>query len=130
MKNKRYKMIQEAKRIWLNLTLHGYELTLKAYEAQYQVEFVKLEAKLLNNTTSTTININGLSLFDHIKEYLNYQTNKLMKYIHVQMSSYRRVTLQNRQRSSSTKTTIGVSPDPNSISFAVHLIHVHGIIFP
>lgn len=110
LKNKRYKIIQEGKRMWLNLTFHLYETLIQEYEMRYQTEFIKLETKLLNSTTITTTN--GSSLFDHIKEYLNYQTNKLIKDIHVQMASYRKVILQNRQRSSSTKMTIGVSPEP------------------
>ena len=62
--------------------------------------------------STTTITNNGLSLFDHIKEYLNYRTNKFIKDIYVEMSSYRGILLQNRQRSSSSKITIGVSPEP------------------
>jgi hypothetical protein len=114
--NKRYKIIQEGKRIWLNFIFHVYEITIKEYEIRYQTEFVKLETKLLNNTTTTIITNNGLSLFDHIKEYLNYRTNKLIKDIYVEMSSYRGILLQNRQRSSSSKVTIGVSPEPSPSS--------------
>jgi hypothetical protein len=117
MKNKRYKVIQEAKRIWLNFTLHVYEIRIKGYETQYQMDLTKLETKLLNNTTTTTnttttITTNGFSLFDHIKEHLNYRTNNLIKDIYIKMSSYRRIILQNHQRSSTTKMTIGVSPEP------------------
>jgi len=111
VKNKRHKIIQEGKRIWLNFTFRAYEITIKEYEIRYQIEFVKLETKLLNNITTTTITNNGLSLFDHIKEYLNYRTNELIKDIYVEMSSYRRIILKNRQRSSSSKMTIGVSPE-------------------
>jgi hypothetical protein len=35
-----------------------------------------------------------------------------MEEINAEMSSYRRIILQNCQRSSSTKMTIGVSPEP------------------
>ena len=113
VKNKRYKIIQEGKRIWLNFTFHAYEIRIKEYEMLYQINLTKLETKLLNNTTTTTtITTNGFSLFDHIKEYLNYRTNKLIKDIYIEMSSYRRIILRNHQRSSSTKMTIGVSPEP------------------
>jgi hypothetical protein len=66
----------------------------------------------VNNTiTATTNNNNGSSLFNQIKEYLNYRTNSLIEEINVEMSSYRRIILQNRQRSSSTNNSIGVSPE-------------------
>ena len=109
VKNKRYKIIQEGKRIWLNSTCHVHEIRIKEYEIQYRMEFEKLQTKLLNNAT---IIVKGLSLFEYVKEYLNYRTNKLIKDAHVEMLSYRRMILQNRQRSSSTQMTIGVSPEP------------------
>jgi hypothetical protein len=115
VKNKRYKIIQEGKRLWLNFTFHVYEIRIMEYQIRYQFEFIKLETKLVNNTiTATTTTNNGcLSLFNNIKEYLNYRTNKLIDEINAEMSSYRRIILQNRQRrSSSTKNSIGVSPEP------------------
>lgn len=110
VKNKRYKIIQEGKRIWLNLTSDVYEIKIIEYQIKYQFEFVKFETKLVNNTITATTN-NGSSLFNQIKEYLNYRTNSLIEEINVEMSSYRRIILQNRQRSSSTNNSIGVSPE-------------------
>ena len=41
IRNKRYKMIQEAKRQWLNYFLNIYEIKIQEYEQQYQNEFIK-----------------------------------------------------------------------------------------
>ncbi|CAF2139725.1 unnamed protein product [Rotaria magnacalcarata] len=85
-KNKRYKIIQEAKRSWLNIILHAYEIKIQEYDRQYQYELIQLKSQLLNSMT-----LNGESI----------------------VSSYRKILLQNRQRSlSSTKSIIGVCPEP------------------
>ena len=107
IKNKRYKIIQEGKRVWLNYFFNTYEIKIYEYEQQYQCEYIKLESQLLNNPS-----VNNSSLFNHINEYINCRINRFKKEIYDEMSPFRRIILQNRQRSSSTKTTIGVSPEP------------------
>ncbi|CAF3410459.1 unnamed protein product [Rotaria socialis] len=49
IKNKRFKIIQEAKRHWLNYFLNIYEIKIREYEQQYQNEFIKLESLFSNN---------------------------------------------------------------------------------
>ncbi len=62
----------------------------------------------INNSTATTTT----TAFNYIKDYINSRTSTLQKdIVHQMSSSFRRVLLQNRQRSSSTKNTIGVSPE-------------------
>jgi hypothetical protein len=112
VQNKRYKIIQEGKRLWLNYVLNTYEIQIKQYERQYQCDFIKLQSELLNNSTVTSTTNGSSSLFNDIKEYINYRINRLKKDIYNQISSSRRIILQNRQRSSSTKHSIGVSPEP------------------
>jgi hypothetical protein len=107
IKNKRYKIIQEGKRVWLNYFFNTSEIKIYEYEQQYQCEYIQLETQLLNNPS-----VNNSTLFNHINEYINCRINRLKKEIYDKMSSFRRILLQNRQRSSSTKTTIGVSPEP------------------
>ncbi|CAF4172536.1 unnamed protein product [Rotaria sordida] len=107
VKNKHYKIIQEGKRIWLNYFLNIYEIKLQEYEEQYQNKFNKLESQLLDKSI-----INGPTMLNTIKEYIEYRINKLKKDIYDKMSSFRRIVLQNRQRSTSTGHTIGVSPEP------------------
>lgn len=115
VKNKRHTIIQEGKRIWLNYILDVYEIKIREYELQYQCEFIKLKSQLSNNNTHiipTTVVADGCSsLFHHITEYLNYRINNVIHDIYIEMPSFRRIILQNRQRSSSTQNTIGVSPE-------------------
>ncbi|CAF1381114.1 unnamed protein product, partial [Rotaria magnacalcarata] len=101
IKNIRYKIIQEAKRQWLNYFLNIYEIKIQEYEQQYQNEFIKLESLLSNNNDKIMLN--------NIKEHINNRINRLKKDIYDKMASFRRIILQNRQRSSSTKNVIGVS---------------------
>jgi hypothetical protein len=109
IKNKRYKIIQEAKRQWLNYFLNIYEIKIQEYEQQYQNEFIKLESFFSNNNINI---INDTIILNNIKEYINNRINRLKKDIYDKMASFRKIILQNRQRSSSTKNVIGVSPEP------------------
>ena len=112
VKNKCNQIIQEGKRMWLNHLLNVYEIKLQEYDRQYEDEFMKLKSQLLNYTITTNSSSLSLSsLFNHVKEYINYRTLKLKSDISNNMSSFRRLILQNRQRSSSTKNTNGVSPE-------------------
>ena len=63
IQNKRYKIIQEGKRIWLNYFSSIYEIKIQEYELQYQNDFMKLESQLLNNTI----------IINNIKEYITYR---------------------------------------------------------
>ncbi|CAF4956002.1 unnamed protein product, partial [Rotaria socialis] len=103
----RYKTIQEAKRIWLNVFLNAYEVQLQEYDQQYENEFLQLQAHLLNN-----ININGSSVYEQIQQHMNYQTNKLKQRVSMKIRSLRGILIKNHRRSSTAKNTIGVWPEP------------------
>ncbi|CAF2119439.1 unnamed protein product, partial [Rotaria magnacalcarata] len=107
VRNKRYKTIQEAKRIWLNVFLNAYEVQLQEYDQQYENEFLQLQAHLLNN-----ININGSSVYEQIQQHMNYQTNKLKQRVSMKIRSLRGILIKNHRRSSTAKNTIGVWPEP------------------
>ncbi|CAF3087475.1 unnamed protein product, partial [Rotaria socialis] len=114
VRNKRYKTIQEAKRIRLNVFLKVYEVQLQEYEVQlqeydqqYENEFLQLQSHLLNNT-----NNNGSSVYEQIQQHMNCQTNKLKQQVSMKIRSLRRILIKNRRRSSSAKNTIGVWPEP------------------
>ncbi|CAF1369208.1 unnamed protein product [Adineta steineri] len=107
VKNKHYKIIQEGNRTWLNYLLNTYEIKITEYELQYQNEYVKLESYVSTNMTTTSI-----SVLNQVQEYINYRISKLKNDIYNKMSSFRKIILQNRQRSSSTKDTTGVWPEP------------------
>ncbi len=107
IKNKRYKIIQEAKRTLLNISFNVYECQILKYDQQYENTFKLLEIQLLQSITS----INGSSIVNTIKEYMTYFTNRLKQEICDQISTSRGILLQNRQRSSLVKNMIGVSPE-------------------
>ncbi|CAF4247631.1 unnamed protein product, partial [Rotaria sordida] len=109
VKNKQYKTIQEAKRLWLIIALYAYDIKLQDYENQYQNKFVELKSSLSNS-----IMIDSSSIVEQITEYMNYRTNKLKQDIYKKVLSSRRILLQIRQHSSSSsrKNIIGVSPEP------------------
>ncbi|CAF1572474.1 unnamed protein product, partial [Adineta steineri] len=107
VKNKHYKIIQEAKRTWLNYILNTYEMKIIEYELQYQNEYIKLESYISKNMTTTST-----SVLNQVQEYMNCRISKLKNDIYNKMSSFRKVILQNRQRSSSIKDVIGVWPEP------------------
>ena len=107
VKNKRFKIIQEAKRTWLNYLLNAYEVKIQEYEQEYQNEVIQLETQLLENIIA-----DGSALWNHVRDYIHCRTNRLKKETLDAMPSFRGLLLQNRQRSSSTKNTVGVCPEP------------------
>ncbi|CAF0897703.1 unnamed protein product [Didymodactylos carnosus] len=106
LKNQRYKIIREAKRTWLNHVLHAYESEIQEYEQQYQKEFRHLEAPLSNPAKTDNI-----STLHSVKDFLVEQTNQLRGSMCDEVSSSRIILLHNRQRASSSKDTIDVSPE-------------------
>ena len=107
LKNQRYKIIREAKRTWLNHVLRAYASEIQEYEQLYQTEFKHLEASL-SNPTST----DNTSPLPPIKDYLVERTNQLRGPMSDEVSSSPIMLLRNHQRASSSKDTIGISPQP------------------
>ncbi|CAF2139036.1 unnamed protein product [Rotaria magnacalcarata] len=109
VKNKCYKIIQEAKRSWLNIFFNACEIKIQAYDSQHQNTFLQLESQSI-----VTNNVNDSSISNQIKEYLIYRTNKLKQDIYKKVAKSRAIVLQIRQHSSSSRKQkiIGVSPEP------------------
>ncbi|CAF4114993.1 unnamed protein product [Rotaria magnacalcarata] len=107
VRNKRYKTIQEAKRIWLNVFLKSCEVQLQEYDQQYENEFLQLQSHLHDN-----VNMNGSCVYEQIQQHMNYQTNKLKQQVSIKIQSLRGILIRNRRRSSSAKNTVGVWPEP------------------
>ncbi|CAF3028976.1 unnamed protein product, partial [Rotaria sp. Silwood2] len=108
IKNKRYKLIQETKRTWLNIFFNVYEYKLQKCEQQHQNELKQLETQLFNNNITN----DGVSVLNKMKEYITFRTIRLKQDIDDQISSARGLLLQKRHQSSSAKNMIGVSPEP------------------
>ena len=109
-KNRHYKSIQEIKRVWLGMSLHIHEIRLQVYEQQFQHHYQQLEMSLTTAITTTTTA--HTSMLNKLREYVMIQTNRWKQKVHDRMSTFRILLLQNRQRSSIGKTTIGISPVP------------------
>lgn len=107
VKNHRYRIVQEAKRQWLNISLNVYEIKIQEYQQEYQYQLIQLEKQFLNSTI-----LNSSVVYNHVEEYLNYQAEKLKRDIYSKMSAFRGKLIQHRQRSSAAKHSIGVSPEP------------------
>ena len=108
IRNKHDKYIREAKRTWLNIYFNAYITKIQVYDRQYQNCFTQIESQI-RNSSGNVITDNAKKL----KDYMIDQTNKLKENISKQISIFRKKLLQDRQRSSSsTKTMVGVSPEP------------------
>ncbi|CAF4460492.1 unnamed protein product, partial [Adineta steineri] len=83
VKNKHYKIIQEAKRTWLNYLLNAYEIKITEYELQYQNAYINLESYVLTNMTTTST-----SVLSQVQEYINCRISKLKNDIYNKMSSF------------------------------------------
>ena len=105
--NQRYKIVQEAKRQWLNITLNVYENQIREYQETYQSQLMQLKAQLLNSTIR-----NSSSAYNDIQDYLNYQREKLRNNVYKELFAYRKKLLRDGQRSSTVQHSIGVSPEP------------------
>ncbi|CAF1369265.1 unnamed protein product [Adineta steineri] len=100
LNNKRYKMIQDAKRQWLHISLSVYETKLQEYNHQ-------LESILLDNTS-----LQGTSLLNDISRYVTYRTNEMKQSLSSKMSIFRNKLIQYRKPLSVKNNFIGVSPEP------------------
>lgn len=72
MKNKHYKLIQEAKRAWLSVYLCMYEHQIQIQQQQYEHIYKQIEMQLLTVTTN-----DPSTLFNKIDEYLTYPRDQL-----------------------------------------------------
>lgn len=106
VKNKRYRMIQDAKRSCLNLLIHKYELEIQRYDEQYQQEYRRLVFHLINNHHFSE------TLIQQIQIYLQDQTKQMKGMLFRQSLTIRTKLHRDRRRNTSSTTMIGVSPEP------------------
>lgn len=105
--NQRQRLVKEAKHKWLTNSLSIYEVKLQDYDQQYQELLIQLKSLLINNTS-----LQGDSLFNQINEYMTNQTKELKQKTIKKISAFQGKLVRHRQCSSSTKTMIGVTPEP------------------
>ena len=122
-KNQRHKIIQETKRLILNIPFKIYEVEIQEHEQQYQKELIQLESKLVNNTTT-----NSSSIFHPVKEYMIYQTEKMKKrfikkYQLFEENYFIIVNVHRQQR-----ILLAYRLNHVSIKSPIHLMHLNGVI--
>jgi len=107
-KQNQYKIIQEAKRTWLNIFVHAYEIQYQDYEHQYREELQQFQLLCSNNIQrhGTT------SLFHSFITFMNYRTNRMKQEIYYEkIPVYRRKLLcHRRRRLRSKKEVVNVRP--------------------
>ncbi|CAF4165881.1 unnamed protein product [Rotaria sordida] len=95
----RYKIIQEAKRIWLNIHVDVYEMKYKEYEHRYQQDLKRFEFNSSNNLQQ-----NETSLFNCFLVYIDHRIYRLKQEIYYEkLPVYRRKLLHHRRHLKSTK---------------------------
>lgn len=106
-RNRRRKLIQEAKRTWLNIHLRQYEQQLLEFAEKYQTIFRQLASTLLQSHST-----NHASILQTIQAYVDARTLHIQTNVRNQVTFSRYMLLQNRQRSTVAKETVGVHPEP------------------
>ena len=108
-KQKRCKIIQEAKRTWLNMYIDVYESKIQEYEHQYQQDLDLFELNSLNHVYH--YNETTTPLFNSFNNYINHRINTMKQEIYYdKLPVYRRQLLRFRRRLESTKKMVTVSP--------------------
>ncbi|CAF1322710.1 unnamed protein product [Adineta steineri] len=103
LKQKRYKTIQEIKRIWLNIYIDAYEIQYQDYEHQYKRE---LDNFKLISANDDQINETTLPI-DSFMTYINHRTNRMKREIYSEkLSIYRRKLLRRHRRRLELKTKL------------------------
>ena len=83
----------------MKILFNALEIRIQEFEQQYQYELEQLKINLLNQTNESN-------------SMMYHQTKKLKKDISKKILSCRKTFLRHRQRSSKSKNTIRVSPEP------------------
>jgi hypothetical protein len=116
-KQKHYKIIQEAKRTWLNMYMEAYEIKIEDNAHQSEQEFKQLKSKTnltrVNHTDDGTTSGGVINAFIN---YMNHRTKRMMEEIYYdKIPDYRRQLLRVRRRLESTKKLPKVSVWPKVI---------------
>lgn len=111
LRHKRYKIIQEAKRAWLNVLLNVYEHQIQRYDQQYHREYKELELHIRTSSSISTQH-DPATRMKNIDDCLTDQIKRLKDRTDRDMSAVQRKLLRDRQHASSSKNMIGVSPEP------------------
>jgi len=113
-KQKRDKILQEAKRTWLNSYINIYEITYQDYEYQYQQDLKQFELDCSNHVHHRN-EIIPTTLFNSFLTYINHLINRIKQEIYYEkLPLYRRKLLRRLRRQqhlgSTRKKLVNVGP--------------------
>ncbi|CAF4050299.1 unnamed protein product [Rotaria sp. Silwood2] len=102
LKQQQYKIIQEAKRTWLNIYIDAHEMKYREYEHQYQQDLKQFEF-----ISSVHIDTTDITLFNCVLLYINHRVDRLKQEIYYEkLPIYRRKFVRLRQHLISTKKNL------------------------
>nr|ABQ08076.1 hypothetical protein [Adineta vaga]ABQ08081.1 hypothetical protein [Adineta vaga] len=109
--NKHYKMLQELKRVTLNVKFQEYEEEIQHYEDLYQQEFISLQEQIQNPSSSDHKHQTDILMYS-LQLYLNHYAQKMMRQIRFKEACLRvKLTRHHRrQQSLLQKNIIDVYP--------------------
>ena len=118
--NNTKKMIQQEKRLILQNEMKRYETMILDYEYQYQQGLMELEQCFIPQTSSASGN--GEQLMDMIKNYLIFTTEKILRNVHNNLTTFRTILVRRRRRFLAKHQKVSPSPEvvidvPPEISF-------------
>ncbi|CAF1237188.1 unnamed protein product [Rotaria sp. Silwood1] len=104
-----YKIIQEAKRTWLNTYVGAYESQIQAFEHHYEVELHQFE---LTSSSRTCSNNEIITLYQSFLNYIQRRIKRLKEEIaYEKIPIYRKQLLRIQRRSKSTNKTVTLKPN-------------------
>ena len=104
--NKHRKMVQELKRLILNVELEDYETAIQSYECSYQQELATLEQQILNPTSDEhKCQTDTLMYFLH--SYLKQLTDRLLRRMRFKESCLRTSLMRHQRRQQQSSSDEG-----------------------
>ncbi|CAF1285193.1 unnamed protein product [Rotaria sp. Silwood1] len=107
-KQNSYKIIQEAKRTWLNTYVDAYENQIEKFQDEYERELHQFQ---IANSSHTRISNGTTTLYQSFLNYINRRINRIKQEIaYEKIPCYRKDILRVQRHLNSTNKTVSVKP--------------------
>ncbi|CAF1449633.1 unnamed protein product [Adineta ricciae] len=111
LSKKHCKMVQELKRLTLNLELQRFEEDIHRYEQLYQEEFNKFQQQILNPTSSDYKHQIDILMYS-VESYLNNYKGRLLRQIRHREACFHTNLIRQRRRRQSLMTDNNIQVHP------------------